>query len=349
MNNLLTLRIMKKIILVVIIITWAILISILLNNKEDLIMENSTFIKDTNIVIDEIITQKLDRHWLKTNTSKISIDFDDILDWWPGKDWIPSINNPKFIDIDDAEKNMIFLNESSRGISVELNWESKFYPYWIIVWHEIVNDEIWGKEVSVTFCPLCWTAIVYDRDIDWEIVTFWVSWLLYQSNLLMYDDKTESLWSQNLWEAVVWEYLWKELKYIKSNLMTFKEFKKNYPKWKILSDDTWFNRNYWNIPYWDYDESDTLYFPVKNQDLRFNKKEIFYIINDDNESIAFLLKDLIIDWSGELKVWNEIYSASYIDWIVDVKKWDKLLKWYYEMWFSWVNHNKESKNVWFIK
>ena len=162
----------------------------------------------------------------------------------------------------------------------------------------------------------------------------------------MYDDKTESLWSQSLWESVVWEKLWTKLELIKSNLLSFWEFENKYKNWKILSDDTWFSRNYWVVPYWDYNENDKLYFPVKNSDIRFPKKEIFYIVNDWNNSIAFLLKDLREEKKWEIKVWNNIYKASFKDWIVDVKLENTILKWYYEMWFSWVNHNVGNKNVW---
>jgi hypothetical protein len=242
---------------------------------------------------------------------------------------------------------MDFLSNKSQWISVELNWEAKFYPYEIIVWHEIVNDEIWNKKIAITFCPLCWSAIVYDRMVENKELSFGVSWLLYNSNLLMYDDETESLWSQSLWEAVVWKYLGVELKYIKSNLITFKEFKNNYKNWKVLSSETGFSRSYGNIPYWNYTENDELYFPVKNSDIRFSKKEIFYIINDNNESIAFKLSDLREKGVWEIKIWDTKYVAKFSDWIIDVKSENKILNWYYEMWFSWIDHNKNSKNVWF--
>lgn len=285
--------------------------------------------------------------WLKTNTNKISIDFNEILSWWPWKDWIPAINNPSFVDMSVAKKELSFLKEESFWVSIEYEWDVKFYPYEILVWHEIVNDVIWNKKISVTFCPLCWSAIVFDRDLAWEEVNFWVSWKLYQSNLLMYDDLTESLWSQSLWEAVVWDYLWTKLQILKSNVLTFKDFKSNYKSWKVLSDKTWFSRSYWTVPYWDYDDNQTLYFPIQNNtDTRFHLKEIFYVINDWDESIAFLLNDLRNEWLWAITIWQKKYEATYIDWIVDVKLDSKIINWYYEMWFSWVNHNEWSKNVW---
>lgn len=330
----------------IILITLIILLSSCINKeKEEFVQENNKFVQ---VVQEEKIEQKFLSNWLKTDTSKISIKFNSILSWWPGKDGIPSINNPKIFSIEEAEK-MSFLKDESQGISVEVEWKAKFYPYEILVWHEIVNDEILWEKIMVTFCPLCWSAIVYNRVINSEEVLFWVSGLLYDSNLLMYDNKTESLWSQSLWKSVVWEYLWTELELIKSNLMTYWEYKNNYPDWLVLSDDTWFNRSYWYVPYWDYDDNDTLYFPVENDDATYNKKEIFYVVNDWNSSIAFLFKDLSESWKWEIKVWDKIYKATFKDWIVDVNNWDKVLNWYYEMWFSWVNHNVGNKNVWSIK
>ena len=348
--------IFKKILWIIILLVWIAIISWFDKKIETKILDSWYFditqieqqILDKVQIEEEISEQQLFRFWLETDTSKISIDFNWILSGWPGKDGIPSINNPKFVDIDEAKKEMDFLTDNSRWISVEVGWEAKFYPYEILVWHEIVNDTIWNKKVSVTFCPLCWSAVVYNREINWEEIEFWVSWLLFDSNLLMYDNKTESLWSQSLWESVVWSYLWTKLEYEKSNLMTLEEFKNNFPKWSVLSDDTWFSRSYWYVPYWDYDESDDLYFPVANVDFRFNKKELFYIVNDGDESIAFLLKDLREEWTWEIKIWSDIYKATYNKWIIDVKKGPEILNWYYEMWFSWVNHNVENKNVWSI-
>jgi len=224
--------------------------------------------------------------------------------------------------------------------------KAKFYPYNILVWHEIVNDSLWGENIAVTFCPLCWSAIVYNRDIDWEKIIFGVSGKLYESNLLMYDDLTESLWSQSMWEAVVWEKLWKKLEYIKSDLMSFWDFKHNYKNWRVLTDDTGSRRNYSQIPYWDYTENDDIYFPVENSDERFHAKEMFYIVNNGGESVAFKFSDLRTEKKAELLIWENKYGATFDKWIVDARVNWKELPWYYEMWFSWATHNKGSKNVW---
>ena len=283
---------------------------------------------------------------LLTNTDKTSIDLDLVLGGWPEKDWIPSIDNPEFYSIKDAEEKLDFLNNWSTWIAVEINWEAKFYPYNILVWHEIVNDNLWGENIAVTFCPLCGSAIVYNRNVDLKKIRFGVSWKLYESNLLMYDDVTESLWSQSLWEALVWEKLWKKLEYIQSDLMSFEEFKNNYSSWKILTDNTGARRNYSQIPYGNYTETDDLYFPVVNSDKRFQAKEMFYIVNNNGESVAFKFIDLREQKKAEITIWENNYSASFENGIVTVSVNWKDLAWYYEMWFSWATHNKWSKNIW---
>jgi hypothetical protein len=114
-----------------------------------------------------------------------------IYDGGPGKDGIPTISDPQFLSLDAAKT-----KPSEWGVLVSIKDKHRFYPYNILVWHEIVNDSMAGKEYAVTFCPLCGSAIVFDRKVGGEILHFGISGKLYESNLLMYDDKTESLWSQ---------------------------------------------------------------------------------------------------------------------------------------------------------
>lgn len=243
---------------------------------------------------------------------------------------------------------MDYLLPDEMWLSIDIDGEQRFYPYAILVWHEIANDSIGDNHFSVTFCPLCGSWIVFNRELETGIVNFWVSGKLYQSNLLMYDSDTESLWSQSLGEAVVWEKTGAKLEVIKTNLMSFEQFEKLYPDGTVLSDDTGHSRNYWFVPYGWYDASDTLYFPVDNDDTRLHKKEILYIVDDtqNNTSVAFVLKDLVQEKSAILEVDGRIYSAIYNDWLVDLTLDGEVLPGYYEMWFSWVNSNEGTKNIW---
>ena len=292
--------------------------------------------------------QKFLSTWLETDTSISSIDINQVLWGWPAKDGIPGINNPKFLDIISAKSQMDYLTDDEMWLAIDIDWVQRFYPYAILVWHEIVNDSIGDNHFSVTFCPLCGSWIVFNRELDTGIVDFWVSGKLYQSNLLMYDSESESLWSQSIWEAVVWEKTWEKLEILKTNLMTFEQFTDLYPNWEVLSDDTGHSRNYGFIPYGWYDESDTLYFPVDNDDTRLHKKEILYIVNDtkNDTSVAFVLKDLVQEQQAVLTVDDRVYSAVYNDWLADITLDWEVLPGYYEMWFSWIQSNEWSKNIW---
>ncbi len=288
-----------------------------------------------------------ERDNLNTNTAKISIQLGLILDGGPWKDGIPAINNPKFISQEDARKKSSYLGEDDLWIVLQRWDDARFYGYDVLVWHEIVNDEIAGEKVSVTFCPLCWSAIVYDRNVNGREVNFWVSGKLYNSNLLMYDTHDETLWSQSLWEAVVWNQLGSRLKIVKSQLMNYSEFQKAFPNGKVLSNDTGYFRRYGQIPYGNYDESDDLYFRVEwNPDNRYHLKELFYIVNNGDESLAFAWNDLREAWEWEVIIGDDVYRATFKDGLADVSLNWEILPGYFEMWFSWINHNQGNKNIW---
>jgi len=284
---------------------------------------------------------------LRTNTAISSIDLDQVLSWWPSKDGIPAINTPEFLSIESAWELMPYMWDESLGIVLHDEQQARFYGYDVLVWHEIVNDTFAGTPVAVTFCPLCWSAIVYDRNINGREVTFWVSGKLYTSNLLMYDSHDETLWSQSLWEAVVGDQTGSQLSLVGSNLMTYKEFQDNFPSGKVLFDGTGFLRNYGVVPYGNYDSSDDLYFPAPGaDDTRFSTKELFYIVNDGSESLAFHWNDLRDQWSWELRVGETLYKAEFDNGLVTVRSNDRVIPWYFEMWFSWVSHNQWNKNIW---
>lgn len=200
---------------------------------------------------------------------KHSIPLDEIFDGGPGKDGIPSIDRPKFIALAEAKSEF---KPEGLGLVVSLNGEDRFYPYQILVWHELVNDQIGQTPVLVSFCPLCGSGLVFERKINGEAVEFGVSGKLHNSDLLMYDRKTDSLWQQILGEAVVGELTGAQLKQLDAGVIPFKIFAQKFPQGKVLSKDTGFSRDYDTGPYGNYDESNTIIFPVKNQDKRLLPK-----------------------------------------------------------------------------
>ncbi len=186
-----------------------------------------------------------------TNLDKRSIDLGELIPGGPGKDGIPSIDHPKFVSQDEAAE---WLRGREPVISLEINGEARAYPIQILMWHEIVNDVLGGTAVVVTFCPLCYSAIVFDSRVNGEVHEFGVSGMLRHSDMIMYDRTTESLWQQFSGEALVGDYTGYELTILPSQLISFDQFRESYPDAAVLSRETGHRRNYGNNPYAGYDD-----------------------------------------------------------------------------------------------
>ena len=132
------------------------------------------------------------RQGWSTDFTKHSIDYSEILSGGPPKDGIPSIDNPAFLPVSEIEN----LDDLEPVIGLELGGEARAYPLQVLMWHEIVNDTVGGRPVTVTYCPLCNAALVFDRMIDGKPDTFGTTGKLRNSDLVMYDRRTESWWQQ---------------------------------------------------------------------------------------------------------------------------------------------------------
>ncbi|MBI2611055.1 DUF3179 domain-containing protein [Candidatus Kaiserbacteria bacterium] len=190
-----------------------------------------------------------------TNGLKHSVPLEEIVSGGPPKDGIPSIDNPKFVSVKDAES---WLKDDEPGIAYSDGDVHRFYPYQILVWHEIVNDTVNGKRILVTFCPLCLTGFVFDPIVNGERVEFGTSGKLWNSNLVMYDRRTDSLWSQILGEAIVGEMTGTKLSLLSSDQAMYGDWKKNFPSGEVLSRETGAARFYGTNPYGDYFSATTL-------------------------------------------------------------------------------------------
>jgi hypothetical protein len=206
----------------------------------------------------------------------------------PPRDGIPSIDNPKFVPAEKAT----FMQDSDIVIGLQHNGITKAYPLKILVWHEIVNDDIVGLPVAVTYCPLCFTSMVFDRTIDGQVVEFGTSGKLYNSNLVMYDRLSESYWSQGMAKGIVGKYSGYELKRLPFDLAYWKEWEELYPNSLILSTDTGSTRPYGVDPYGDYYTSSQIYFPVEHRDDRLGPKELVMGLEHNNNYKAYKLDDI---------------------------------------------------------
>ena len=166
------------------------------------------------------------------------------------RDGIPAIRDPRFISIAEADA---LYADSSPVMEVSLNGDARAYPLEILIWHEIVADVVGGVPVAVTFCPLCNTAITFDRTIAGTVYDFGVSGLLRNSDLIMYDSQTESLWQQIGGVAIVGDMVGARLTVLPSTIVAWGDFKAQYPEGIVLSRETGYARRYGANPYVGYD------------------------------------------------------------------------------------------------
>ena len=220
------------------------------------------------------------------NLLEWNVPKDQVFDSGAGVDGIPSVDHPNFDLAEDVQP--FFDDELVLGFEHE--GELKAYPVPILDWHEIVNDELNGRYIAITYCPLTGTGIGWNRKIRRDITTFGVSGLLYNTNLMPYDRETESTWSQQRLECVNGLYNgWQPETYSLIET-TFRTWKKSFPNSKVMNANTGFVRRYSAYPYGDYrTNDDLLFFPVSNKDQRLPAKErvLGVMVNDQAKAYRF--------------------------------------------------------------
>lgn len=284
-----------------------------------------------------------DREIFVTEGVKHSIPLEEILSGGPPKDGIPSIDKPKFVSVKEASG---YLAEGKLGLAINYKGVKRFYPYQILVWHEIVNDVIAGDPILATYCPLCGTGIAFSRKINGEAVEFGVSGLLHNNNLLMYDRKTDSLWSQVLGEAVVGELTGRKLAIVQSTNILWRDWKAQNPDGEVLSRDTGHIRDYNRDPYGGYYEDEFIFFPVAVQDTRLHPKELVTGIVVNGIAKAYPSdqiseKKIINDVVGGVSIKVEFNDSTKEIKIINLSSGKEIEK-IEAFWFSWVNAYPET-------
>ncbi|MDP1948037.1 MAG: DUF3179 domain-containing protein [Nitrospirota bacterium] len=201
--------------------------------------------------------------------TRYNIPLDQIVEGGPAKDGIPAILAPRFVTANDAT----YLANKDRVLGLSLGTEAKAYPIKILNWHEVVNDRVGGKDVFISYCPLCGTGMAFDSTINGRPHTFGVSGLVYQSNVLIYDHQTESLWSQIGMQAVTGPLTGEKLTPIFLEHTTWSEWHTAHPTTLVLSTKTGSFRNYDRDPYIGYAENRELFFDTAHFDPRYHPKE----------------------------------------------------------------------------
>lgn len=223
-----------------------------------------------------------------TDGFKHTVPLENVINVLP-RDAIPSIDKPKFVSVQEAEK---FLDDNEVVFGVEFNKDARAYPQQILNWHEIVNDKIGNVPVAVTFCPLCGSGIVFKRVVNGQETTFGVSGKLYNSDLVMYDRLTNTLWSQLDGTAIIGELAEQKLEILPLTITSWQDWKKSFPNSKVLSRDTGFVRDYDTYPYGTYESSAEILFPISTRDSTYHPKTRIYGIEVNNKFKAYLKGDI---------------------------------------------------------
>lgn len=230
----------------------------------------------------------------------------------PPRDGIPALTDPEFVPSTDAH----WLSPDDRILGVAMNGEARAYPLNIMNWHEIVNDRFGDDWVAVTYCPLCFSGMAFAADNDGDRMLFGVSGLLYNSDVLMYDHATESLWSQISATAITGPHRGDTLEAVPLANTTWGAWREQHPESEVLSRDTGYRRDYDRDPYGAYAESREIMFPVEFRARGYHPKERVIGLDLDGAQKAWPFVELrqtdgrIEDRVGERTVLIEFDDAT---------------------------------------
>jgi len=283
------------------------------------------------------------------NIDEPLVPVDEIMKGGPPRDGIPSIDSPQFVAADKAG----FLDPDDRVLGITHGGRSKAYPVKILNRHEIVNDWLDERPVVVTFCPLCGSGVAFSGAVDGRELTFGVSGLLYNSDVLLYDRETGSLWSQIAAKSVNGPLKGSELTQWPTQHTSWEDWRQRYPETRVLSTDTGFSRiHYDQDPYKRYKNTPKLMFSVSNTDKRLRNKDWVLGVIADGATRAYPLDSLkmkaspIIDHIGDVTV--TIHFDSKHQTAVAVDQDGEALESIQLYWFAWAAFHPET-SVWNCK
>ena len=228
----------------------------------------------------------------ETDFARHDVSYEEISSGGPPKEGIPAVDEPRFIEIEEADE---WIEGNEPVILVRHGGEARAYPLQIITWHEIVNDEIGGEPITVTFCPLCNTAIAFEGELDGRELDFGTTGRLRFSNLIMYDRQTESWWQQATGEAIAGELTGEKLETIPAPIVPWDDFREAHPDGEVLSRETGNSRDYGRNPYVGYDDADSSPFLYDGPETPGELPAMARVItvDDEREPVAFPYETLM--------------------------------------------------------
>jgi hypothetical protein len=261
----------------------------------------------------------------------------------PPRDGIPALFAPVFVSADQAS----YLDSDERVLGVAYKGIAKAFPIKILNYHEIVNDRFGDAAVAVTFCPLCGTGIAFLAYAGGQKRTFGVSGLLYNSDVLMYDRETESLWSQIMAQAVTGPASGTRLDPIPILHTTWGNWLARHAESLVLKPPTAYGRNYNVSPYRDYSSSRDLMFPVTHKDRRFPTKSVVLGVKIGALSKAYPFEalpaetDTLYDKLGDQSIVVKYDLPSQTAWVLDQD--GEEIPSFTAYWFAWVAFHPDTE------
>ena len=255
----------------------------------------------------------------------------------PPRDGIPALTSPDTVPAGKVD----FLDPDDRVLGVVVGETAKAYPIKILNWHEIVNDSIGSQHYVVSYCPLCGSGMVFATNVgDSAALNFGVSGLLYNSDVLLYDRQTASLWSQLEGKAISGQLKGTPLPQLPALNTTWREWKARYPDSLVMDPNTGYRRDYDRNPHRGYEKSRRLYFKVNHQaPPTYHPKEQVLGIDIDGTYKAYPFEELSRAGKAQLSdtvagrkitiFWNESERSAY------AMQGDKVIPSTVAYWFAW--------------
>lgn len=272
-------------------------------------------------------------------STKKSVALSDLRQGCPARDCIPSIDSPDYLSVEDAA----YLDDDDLVVTLSYKGAFRAYPTRILDHHEIVNDTIGGEPIAITWCPLCGSAVGIRRTVADEITQFGVSGVLYNSDLVLYDRATATLWDQIEARGIVGPLTGVELQLVPVSMSRWSTWRNKHPDTLVLSTDTGFDYDYTQDRYAEYRNSTGLFMPVSATDARVHAKTVVFGFELATGAIAYtesvLKKDGTYrhDLSGE-----DAVITLHDDGRVTMQRGDQTLFPIRLFWFAWYTFHPDT-------